>query len=122
MNSIAEKDLAYVIFETDCGTVNTMENRDIRVLSIEGISTVSTSIETSSNPYTPGEIVVGSHQNSRIISLEMTAPNTYRAQMIRQFATGRTGRLTVNWGGCMRYIHYIVHDAGVSSRKRLQTI
>ena len=49
--------------------------------------------------------------DARIISVEMHAPNHYRGQMIKMFGAGRPGRLTVNWGGTMRYIDYMVTDA-----------
>ncbi len=113
MNDLIEKNAAYVIFETDYGIINTYESREIRVLSLDGITTVPTSIETSSNPYTPGGIITGTHQESRIIAIQLTAPNIYRAQMIKLFHTGRSGKLTVNWGGNMRYIEYVVQDAEI---------
>ena len=56
MNEIASK-TAYVIFETAQGVINTQDSRDIRVLSLDGISTTTASMETTTNPYEPGDVI-----------------------------------------------------------------
>ena len=56
---IDESKDAYVILESKHGTINTLFNRRIRVLNLAGIATSTTSFQTSANPYTPGEAIVG---------------------------------------------------------------
>jgi len=112
VNETANK-TAYVIFETAHGVINTHDSRDIRVLSLDGIGTTTASMETSSNPYEPGDVILGTRQNSRIIGIQMTALSAYRSRLIRMFTPGQEGRLTVNWGGNMRYIDYAVQDSEV---------
>ena len=111
--TIEENKTAYVILESKHGTINTLFNRRIRVLNLAGIATSTTSFQTSANPYTPGEAVVGLHDDARIVSLALSAPKMYRAQMIRMFAAGQEGRMTVNWGGVMRFIEYVVQSSDI---------
>lgn len=105
--------IAYVIFESEHGTINTKENRDVRVLGLEGTDTPPTSFQVSSSPNIPGEVVVNSQCDARHIDIEMTAPQEMRERMIRMFGTGRKGRLVVNWGPNTRFIDYVVRSSSV---------
>ena len=107
------ENVAYCVFETEHGVLNTRDNRDVRILSIDGLGTAAVDIETMHSPYAPGAMVIGKRQDVRVITMQLQAPKGYRPQMIKLFAPGREGKLTVNWGGRTRYIGYVVQDAEV---------
>jgi len=114
MSFVTDKDNAFVVFDTAHGTIDTNENRELRVLEIGGLSQPPASFQTVENPYIPGEVMISSHYSARIITVEITAPREYRGQLIKQFASGEKGRMTVVWGENMRYIDYVVQDAEVA--------
>ena len=113
MRQTDESGFAYCIFETAHGVLNTFDNREVRVLLLENIGTTPTTLGTSYSPYVPGAVITGKHQEARLINLQIHAPNSYRPQMIRVFATGGEGRLIVNWGGQKRFIDYVVQESEI---------